>query len=627
MNKLKANKKLYMLILIISSISSYIILSIDKSEVFYYIYEESRDFLLDTVRLIYLVSLVFIFILIYYASFFIINQRKNDIALLMGEGMGAGSLRKIFFKRSVKDILKANALGISLGIFINEFINLLTVRILGLGLNNHHFTISIKAIILTVFISLFLNMLAIYIIVRDLYKISPDDIDRGRVKSRSDSLLIFSLALFVIGSRMQREIYVLFAIVLVFLLIFYTILSRIFLKTHRGDLLVRKSLAMTLRDDKISLIFTSVMLIIGILILSFTIFTSIRARKSLERPADFTLYDSEERIKSLESDPNIKEMVGEIYPVYAYEYEDIDSEDIRVAVKRNSSLDRASRDEFFFMPRFILKASSFEKIYKENLRLKRNEAVLLTSFDNERKALENTLDKEDLYIRINGEKLGVRKLIRSSEIFSNDVIKLTGMVVIGDGIYDELVGKGQIFAYNVNLSKDFINAYGFSKGSDILRDEFISRAYKYESYIWQAKNAISEITQNLYSLFYLALIFILAGLSFFSIRIFISFEKSTEKFLILSLMGVKLIEIKKLIRKEYSFYFFTVSLVSILISIFLFTMLTQSLGLGEDINFNRDIGIIAIIGLGILFVSYLFLSLVLGASYERIFYNEENFNY
>lgn len=627
MNKLKANKKLYMLILIISSISSYIILSIDKSEVFYYIYEESRDFLLDTVRLIYLVSLVFIFILIYYASFFIINQRKNDIALLMGEGMGARSLRKIFFKRSVKDILKANALGISLGIFINEFINLLTVRILGLGLNNHHFTISIKAIILTVFISLFLNVLAIYIIVRDLYKISPDDIARGRVKSRSDSLLLFSLAFFVIGSHMQREIYVLFVIVLVFLFIFYTILSRIFLKTHRGDLLVRKSLAMTLRDDKISLIFTSVMLIIGILILIFTIFTSIRARKSLERPADFTLYDSEERIKSLESDPNIKEMVGEIYPVYAYEYEDIDSEDIRDAVKRNSSLDRASRDEFFFKPGFILKASSFEKIYKENLRLKRNEAVLLTSFDNERKALENTLDKEDLYIRINGEKLGVRKLIRSSEIFSNDVIKLTGMVVIEDGLYDDLVGKGQIFAYNVNLSKDFINAYGFSKGSDILRDEFISRAYKYESYIWQAKNAISEITQNLYSLFYLSLIFILAGLSFFSIRIFISFEKSTEKFLILSLMGVKLIEIKKLIRKEYSFYFFTVSLVSILISIFLFTMLTQSLGLGEDINFNRDIGIIAIIGLGILFVSYLFLSLVLGASYERIFYNEENFNY
>ncbi len=88
MNKEKSSKKLYFLILIISSITSYIILSFDKSEVFSYIYEENRLYLLDTVRLIYLVSLFFIFILIYYASFYIISDRKNDVGLLMAEGLG-----------------------------------------------------------------------------------------------------------------------------------------------------------------------------------------------------------------------------------------------------------------------------------------------------------------------------------------------------------------------------------------------------------------------------------------------------------------------------------------------------------------------------------------------------------
>src|SRR5699024_10974598 len=97
-------------------------------------------------------------------------------------------------------------------------------------------------------------------------------------------------------------------------------------------------------------------------------------------------------------------------------------------------------------------------------------------------------------------------------IFSNDVIGLSSMVVLDDDIYDSLIGNKNPFAYNLNLSKDFVNSFGFSKGSDMLREAFIRGGYKYESYIWQAKNAISQITENLYTYFYLSLIFILAGL-------------------------------------------------------------------------------------------------------------------
>ena len=104
MRKDKSSKKLYFLILIISSITSYIILSFDKSEVFSYIYEENRLFLLDTVRLIYLVSLIFIFILIYYASFYIISEKKDYIGLLIAEGMSQKELFKICFKDLIKAV-------------------------------------------------------------------------------------------------------------------------------------------------------------------------------------------------------------------------------------------------------------------------------------------------------------------------------------------------------------------------------------------------------------------------------------------------------------------------------------------------------------------------------------------
>lgn len=631
MKRNESSKKLYLLILIISSITSYIILSIDKSEVFSYIYEENRYYLLDTVRLIYLVSLIFIFILIYYASFYMISERKNDIGLLMAEGLGQKKLFILLFKDSLKDLLRANILGLSISIFINEFINLLTVKVLSLGLTFHNFSVSFKAIILTLAISLFLNSLSIYTIVRDFYKENPDEIFRGEIRSRSDSFLFLALVLFLLGTILNydyfwEDLLVLLSLISIFLLILFFILSKILQKTSGKNLIVRKSLSLTFKKDKASLLFTSFMLILGTLILAYTILTSIASRNALERPADFTLYDSKEKIDILSKDQDMAQMIGEIYPVFGYEYWDIDSDELNNLVKANISLDRQSKNEFYFEPGFLLRESSFENIYKIEADLGDDEAIVLAKTENEKYALEETLAKKDSSIIIGGKNYRLRKLVKSNKIFSNDVIGLASMVVVNDKVYDSLISKKEPFAYNINLSKDFVNSFGFSKGSDMLRQAFIDGGYKYESYIWQAKNAISQITENLYTYFYLSLIFILAGLSFFTIRIFILFEKSKEKLRILSLMGQDMEEIRAIIRKEYTTLFLTVGLVSIIVSVFLFTKIPYTMNIFFKLKLSKIIGSLALISMALLLLICLFLRFILRMSYERILNYEEDFN-
>ena len=631
MKRNQSSKKLYLLILIISSIASYIILSIDKSEVFSYIYEENRYYLLDMVRLIYLVSLIFIFILIYYASFYMISERKNDIGLLMAEGLGQKKLFKLLFKDSLKDLLRANFLGLSISIFINEFINLLTVKVLSLGLTFHNFSLSFKAIILTLAISLFLNSLSIYTIVRDFYKKNPDEIFRGEIRSRSDSFLFLALLLFLLGfilnyAYLMDSLLILFGLITLFLLTIFFLISKIFQKTSGRDLIVRKSLSLTFKKDKAFLIFTSFMLIAGTFILAFTILTSIASRDELERPADFTLYESQEKIDNLSKDQDMGQMIGEIYPVYGYEYWDIDTSEIYNLVRANISLDRSTKNDFFFEPRFLLKESSFENIYKRKLNLGDREAILLTSNENKKYALEDTLSKESLFIKLGGEEFKVMPLLMSNKIFSNDVISFSSMVVVNDKVYQNLIGDKAPFAYNVNLRKDFVNSFGFSKGSDMLRQAFIDGGYKYESYIWQAKNAISKITENLYTYFYLSLIFILAGLSFFTIRIFILFEKSKEKLRILSLMGQDMDEIRAIIKKEYTTLFLTVGLVSLIVSIFLFTKIPYTVDIFFKLKLSKLIGTLALISMALLLLIGLFLRFILRMSYERILNYEEDFN-
>lgn len=631
MKRNESSKKLYLLILIISSITSYIILSIDKSEVFSYIYEENRYYLLDTVRLIYLVSLIFIFILIYYASFYMISERKNDIGLLMAEGLGQKKLFILLFKDSLKDLLRANILGLSISIFINEFINLLTVKVLSLGLTFHNFSVSFKAIILTLAISLFLNSLSIYTIVRDFYKENPDEIFRGEIRSRSDSFLFLALVLFLLGTILNydyfwEDLLVLLSLISIFLLILFFILSKILQKTSGKNLIVRKSLSLTFKKDKASLLFTSFMLILGTLILAYTILTSIASRNALERPADFTLYDSKEKIDILSKDQDMAQMIGEIYPVFGYEYWDIDSDELNNLVKANISLDRQSKNEFYFEPGFLLRESSFENIYKIEADLGDDEAIVLAKTENEKYALEETLAKKDSSIMIRDKNYRLRKLVKSNKIFSNDVIGLASMVVVNDKVYDSLISKKEPFAYNINLSKDFVNNFGFSKGSDMLRQAFIDGGYKYESYIWQAKNAISQITENLYTYFYLSFIFILAGLSFFTIRIFILFEKSKEKLRILSLMGQDMDEIRSIIKKEYTTLFLTVGLVSLIVSIFLFTKIPYTMNIFFKLKLSKIIGSLALISIALLILMGLFLRFILRMSYERILNYEEDFN-
>lgn len=631
MKRNESSKSLYILIFIITSITSYIILSIDKSEVYSYIYEENRYYLLDTVRLIYLVSLIYIFILIYYASFYKICERKNDLGLLMAEGLSKKKLFRMLFKDSLKDLLKANFLGISLSVFINEFINLLTAKVLRMGLTFHNFSISFKAIIFTLVISILLNSLSIYTIVRDFYKKNPDEIFRGEIRSRSDSFLFLALVLFFLGTILNydyfwEDLLVLLSLISTFLLMLFFILSKILQKTSEKDLILRKSLSLTFKKDKASLLFTSFMLIIGTFILAYTILTSVASKNSLERPVDFTLYDSKEKINSLAKNPDMSQMIGEIYPIFGYEYKDIQSGEINQLVKENPSLDRQTRGDFYFEPRFLLKETTFENIYKTKVDLGLDEAILLASSENEKYALEDTLEKNALSIKLGGKDFRLRPLVMSNKIFSNDVIKLSSMVVVNDKVYDKLIGKKSPFAYNVNISKDFVNSFGFSRGSDMLREAFIKGGYKYESYIWQAKNAISQITENLYTYFYLSLIFILAGLSFFTIRIFILFEKSKEKLKTLRLLGQDMDEIRSIIKKEYTTLFLTVGLVSIIVSIFLFTQIPYTMNIFLELKLSKIIGTLALISLALLILMGLFLRFILRMSYERIVDYEEDFN-
>lgn len=91
-------------------------------------------------------------------------------------------------------------------------------------------------------------------------------------------------------------------------------------------------------------------------------------------------------------------------------------------------------------------------------------------------------------------------------------------------------------------------------------------------------------------------------------------------------MGQDMDEIKSIIRKEHTILFFTVGLVSIFISAFLFINSPFTSDIFYKLKFGKIMGTLTIIGLAFLILISVFLRFIIRVSFERIVYYEENFN-
>lgn len=85
-------------------------------------------------------------------------------------------------------------------------------------------------------------------------------------------------------------------------------------------------------------------------------------------------------------------------------------------------------------------------------------------------------------------------------------------------------------------------------------------------------------------------------------------------------------EIRAIIRKEYTTLFLTVGLVSIIVSIFLFTKIPYTMNIFFKLKLSKIIGSLALISMALLLLIGLFLRFILRMSYERILNYEEDFN-
>lgn len=143
---------LFFTTLFVSVVAFYIILSLSRQDVMLFLQKMESDAvnrLLTMVPIFYVMTLVVLFFLIYFASRFQLERRRHEFGMYLMMGMTRNRLFALLLAEDVRSSAIALLIGLPAGVFLSELISLVTARLVGLGIIGHRFTMSLSAVLLT----------------------------------------------------------------------------------------------------------------------------------------------------------------------------------------------------------------------------------------------------------------------------------------------------------------------------------------------------------------------------------------------------------------------------------------------------------------------------------------------
>ena len=139
--------------LVIAIVAFYIILYISEQDVMNFLQKMESDAvsrLLLLVPVFYIMTLVILFFLIYFACKYQLQRRRHEFGVYLMMGMGRGKLFSMLMAEDLISSVLALGIGIPVAVLLSEIISLVTAKTVGLGIIGHQFSFSVSALAFTI---------------------------------------------------------------------------------------------------------------------------------------------------------------------------------------------------------------------------------------------------------------------------------------------------------------------------------------------------------------------------------------------------------------------------------------------------------------------------------------------
>lgn len=591
----KINKSYWSLDFMISTIIfvvSYTLLSLTENDLFKVLYEENKLDIKNSLVYGYTFFLVFSSILIVNALVYNSLAKAEDYQILINQGLSRISFLKALVKTYLSQLAIVCLIGLAIGVFLSEVFNLLTIVIFDLQISNHHFTLKIWPILNTFFFMVISYVLASLIITVNFSKKYINDKKDSRIPKKIFMCILIIGIIIAIIKNISYEVGV-FIIILIDLIIILSTLKIIEKKTNNNSScnpLVKSLIIDFLKKDKLSLILIMALFILAQYYSYFTITGYLSYKLDQSTRPDFTLLVSEEKINELYNFDNYSKYVEDLYPLYISEINSIDDYDFNSDLYKNSLTNKTD----YYGKMYAMNYSTYKKIFKSNREnnLKDDEVIYLsTNRENKIRQIDLLIKEKNEYIKINDKKYKLVSAQSSDTIFANISISRENIYVFTDMIFESLIDYPYPIAYNLNLSKDYIEKYNYDRASEDFREKLIKNNFKLESLVWMKNNYYTNFLRSISISLYVAIVMVFVASSILLIRFLNFLEDSKSSFAIMRDLGESKFKIKEIIRKfvireSLNIYFIIILIyfISLVLSYIIFeTLIFNQVNLIENI--------------------------------------------
>lgn len=347
--KNRKNNGLFFGSLVIAVIAFYTLLSMDKQDVMRFLKTIESDAvrrLLMLVPVVYVVSLFFVFFLVYFSYHYQLNERKKELGLYLMLGMKKSGLFAMLMGETLLNSFISLVIGIPTALFLTESISLATVRLAGLGIIGHKVTWSSLAVLQTAvgFVGIqFISMLILSIRfarMEPAQLLNPDATDSQGMREEKKSGLFFLMGCVLLAAAYWMGITALgsFEIVVIMCILILGAVGTFLLFRGAGGVIGRRLqkkgpeksglyifTGRQIQENVLcqykTLAVSSLLLLIALACVSYGIGTVVGSQAETAKTTDFSIRDNEESkaaedISGVLESGKCKKYISRYYPVY-----------------------------------------------------------------------------------------------------------------------------------------------------------------------------------------------------------------------------------------------------------------------------------------------------------------------
>jgi putative ABC transport system permease protein len=674
--KYRKNNELFFSSLVVAIVAFYTLLSLGDQDVMLFLKTIESDAvskLMLLIPVVYMISLFFVFFLVYFAYRYQLDNRKKEFGLYLMLGMKRSTLFALLMSETIWNSLISILIGLPIALLLTEGISLATAKLVGLGIIGHRISFSISAVLGTVVGFIAVQMIAMLFLSASFSHKEPmellrsDSPEKQVTPSAKTGWFCFGVGLmllilaYVVGVAMLRSLD--FNIVMLIMILGGggTFLLYRGMGVFIGHNIQQKSpmrsglftfTGRQLQENVIhqykALAISSLLLVMALACASFGIGIASGRGSTEVRTVDFSIEGSEQEVHGVLDSEASKSMISEYYPMFlshmntnlydqsgeilkrspnAHEFSwaglsaalaNLPETDLRNNMIENFS-DQRGRP-------YIISETSYNELLqaigKEQIQLKKNQIALYTSMKDSGDFMNilNSALELGAYIEVDGQKYELLSSVYYDNVVADRKITLYSALIVSDEDYRNWVSDASTpFCWNVVLNQEVVNEKGLMQAIQLMEQNLAGTGLEYESFISGIGRNLFYTVAASYLTIYLGILFMVIANTVIGMKYLMQQRANKHRYTTLLMLGANVNDLCKSAKSQIRLFFALALSIAVCSSIFaIWSMFTSFLKLPAGTSIVKVIVITGIAAVLFVVIEFIYIYIVERASSREI---------